>query len=74
MEEESIGIEEVVAVAYGTMKRKDLTGSISTISNDHIAAQANSTITKALEGAVPGIQVSAIDGHPVWIWDCVFVV
>jgi len=61
---ESIGIEEVVAVAYGTMRKKDLTGSISTVSNEHIAAQANSTVTKALEGAVAGIQVSAIDGQP----------
>jgi TonB-linked SusC/RagA family outer membrane protein len=64
LEEETIGIEEVVAVAYGSVKRKDLTGSISTISNHLIEAQANSTVTKALEGAVPGIQVSAIDGQP----------
>ncbi len=61
---ETVGIDEVVAVAYGTMKKKDLTGSISTISNDLIETQANSTVTKALEGAVPGIQVSAIDGQP----------
>ncbi|SHJ43113.1 TonB-linked outer membrane protein, SusC/RagA family [Tangfeifania diversioriginum] len=64
MSYEAIGIEEVVAVAYGTMKKKDLTGSISTISNDLIETQANSTVTRALEGAVPGIQVSAIDGQP----------
>ena len=63
---ETIGIEEVVAVAYGTMKKKDLTGSISTISNDRIEAQAASTITKTLEGAVPGIQVSSVDGQPGW--------
>ena len=64
MEEEAIGIDEVVAVAYGTMKKKDLTGSISTVDGNLISAQANSSVTKALEGAAPGIQVSSIDGQP----------
>ena len=64
LEEEIVGIEEVVAIAYGTAKRKDLTGSISTVDATLIATQANSTVTRALEGAVPGIQVSAVDGQP----------
>ncbi len=62
--EDAVGIDEVIVVAYGTMKKKDLTGSISTVKNDLIEAQANSTVTKALEGAVPGLQVAAIDGQP----------
>lgn len=64
MEEESIGIDEVVAIAYGTVKKKDLTGSISTVDSKLISSQANSTVTRALEGAVAGIQVAAIDGQP----------
>ena len=64
MEEETIGIEEVVAVAYGSVKRKDLTGSISTVEGNLISTQANSTVTRALEGAVAGIQVASIDGQP----------
>lgn len=64
MEEETIGIDEVVAVAYGTVKRKDLTGSISTIDGQLMATQANSTVTRALEGAVAGLQVAAVDGQP----------
>ncbi len=64
MEEETVGIEEVVAVAYGTSRKKDLTGSISTVDAQTIALQSNSTVTRALEGAVPGIQVSAVDGQP----------
>jgi len=62
--EESIGIEEVVAIAYGTVKKKDLTGSITTVDGGLIAKQANSTITRALEGAVPGLQIAAVDGQP----------
>ncbi|MCY1720991.1 SusC/RagA family TonB-linked outer membrane protein [Prolixibacteraceae bacterium Z1-6] len=61
---DAIGIEEVVAIAYGTVRKKDLTGSISTVDSKLISTQANSTVTRALEGAVAGIQVAAIDGQP----------
>lgn len=64
LQEEAVDIEEVVAIAYGTAKKKDLTGSISTVDATHIATQANSTVSRALEGAVSGIQVSAVDGQP----------
>ncbi|SHF97563.1 TonB-linked outer membrane protein, SusC/RagA family [Mariniphaga anaerophila] len=64
MAEETIGIEEVVAIAYGSVKKKDLTGSISTVSAELIEKQSNSTVTRMLEGAVAGVQVSAVDGQP----------
>ena len=61
---ESVDLDEVVAIAYGTIRKKDLTGSISTVDSKLISTQANSTVTRALEGAVAGLQVSAIDGQP----------
>jgi TonB-linked SusC/RagA family outer membrane protein len=64
MEEETVGIEEVVAVAYGAAKKKDLTGSISKIDSKLISLQSNSTVSQALEGAVAGLQVSSVDGQP----------
>lgn len=64
LKEEVSEIDEVVVVAYGTSRKKDLTGSISTVDGNLIAKQANSTITRALEGAVPGLQVAAVDGQP----------
>jgi TonB-linked SusC/RagA family outer membrane protein len=64
MEDETVGIEEVVAVAYGTAKKKDLTGSISTIDGKLMATQSTSTVTRALEGAVAGLQISSVDGQP----------
>jgi TonB-linked SusC/RagA family outer membrane protein len=57
-------LDEVVVVAYGTSKKKDLTGAVSTVDSKTIAVQANSTVTRALEGVVPGLQVSAVDGQP----------
>jgi len=57
-------LNDVVVVAFGTTRKKDLTGSITSVDSKLIAAQSNSTLSHALEGAVPGLQVSSIDGQP----------
>lgn len=62
--EDTSYLDEVVVVAYGTQKRKDLTGAMTSIKNETIAAQNVSSISRALEGAAPGIQLSSVDGQP----------
>lgn len=57
-------LDEVVVVAYGTARRRDLTGSLSEVKSETIAIQNTTTVSRALEGAAPGIQVSAVDGQP----------
>lgn len=57
-------LDDVVVVAYGTARKKDLTGAMTSIKGENIAAQNVSTISRALEGAAPGIQVSSVDGQP----------
>ena len=57
-------LDELVYVAYGTAKKKDLTGSISTISDQNIVVQAQGSVTRALEGQVPGLQTTIVDGQP----------
>jgi TonB-linked SusC/RagA family outer membrane protein len=57
-------LSEVVVIGYGTAKRSTLTGAVSQVDSKTISVQANSTVTRALEGVVPGIQVSSIDGQP----------
>ena len=37
MEEDAIGIEEVVAIGYGTVKKQDLTGAVASVSGSEIA-------------------------------------
>ncbi len=64
LQEDNTVLDEVVVVAYGAAKKKDLTGSVSTIDNKALNMQSNSTVSRALEGAAPGIQVSAVDGQP----------
>jgi len=55
MEEESIGLEEVIAIGYGTVKRSDLTGSVARISSDQISKIASTQITESLNGTVAGL-------------------
>jgi TonB-linked SusC/RagA family outer membrane protein len=64
LQEDNVALEEVTVVAYGTTRKKDLIGSVSTIEAKVVAQQSVSTITKALEGAVPGVQLSSVDGQP----------
>ena len=64
LEDDATALDEVVVQAFGTVKKKDLTGSISSIDSKLISSQSNSTLSKALEGAIPGLQVSSVDGQP----------
>ena len=64
LEDDSLLLDDVVVVAYGTARKRDLTGAMTSIKGENIAAQNVSTISRALEGAAPGIQVSSVDGQP----------
>ncbi len=64
LEEDSLLLDDVVVVGYGTARRKDLTGSISAIQSESIAAQNTSTVSRMLEGAAPGLRVASTDGQP----------
>ena len=57
-------LEEVVVVAYGTAKKSSFTGSAATIKADKITKQQNSNVSKALEGAVSGVQITSSTGQP----------
>jgi len=57
-------LEEVVVVAFGSSKKKDLTGSVSSIGSDNLEKSQISTVSRAFEGAVPGVQFSTNSGQP----------
>jgi len=61
---ESIGLEEVVKVGYGSQKRKDLTGAISSISGTQLQKIPVMNTSEALTGKLAGIQVTTTDGSP----------
>lgn len=50
-------LDEVVVIAYGTAKKESLTGSISVVDNKKIEKRITTSVTGALEGAAPGVQV-----------------
>ena len=57
LEQDVIGLEEVVAVGYGTMKKSDLTGSAVSADIEAFRESPNINIMQALQGAVPGVQI-----------------
>jgi TonB-linked SusC/RagA family outer membrane protein len=59
LQEDSINIDEVVAVGYGTMRKDDLTGSVSSINMDGKEKAANVNLTQALQGYIPGVNAGA---------------
>ncbi len=64
MEEESIGLDEVVAIGYGSMKKSDLTGSVASVSSDRLLEQPSITPVEALAGKVAGVSVFNGSGRP----------
>lgn len=63
LEEESELLQEVVVTGYTTQRKADLTGAISVVSMDDIAKQNENNPIKALQGRVPGMNITA-DGNP----------
>ena len=57
MVEETIGIEEVVAVGYSTQKKATLTGSVSTVKSDNLVVTKNENVVNMLTGKMPGVRV-----------------
>ncbi len=64
MQEEAIGIEEVVAVGYGVQKKVNLTGAVSAVSSQTIASRPATNPTNLLQGRVAGLQVTQPSGQP----------
>ncbi len=56
-----------MVVAYGTAKKSSFTGSAAVVKNDKIEKMQTSDVTKALAGAVSGVQITTASGAP-WFW------
>jgi hypothetical protein len=57
-------LDEVVVVGYGTVKKKDITGSVATVKSDVIAAVPVSSVAEAITGKLAGVQVTTTEGSP----------
>ena len=62
--EDTHSLNEVVVVGYGTMKRSDLTGSVSSIDEKAIKQGVNTSMEQAMQGRIAGVQVTQNSGAP----------
>ena len=64
MVEDAIGIEEVVAVGYGTQKKATLSGAVSSIKSEDIVASKNQNVQNMLTGKLAGVRVVQKTSEP----------
>jgi TonB-linked SusC/RagA family outer membrane protein len=64
MEEDVSELEEVVVIGYGTVKKRDLTGSVSSVDPDELNLGSASNIEEVMTGRVPGVQVNQNSAEP----------
>ena len=64
MKDDSQAMEEVVVIGYGSRARKDLTGSVGSVSGTKIAAVPVASAAEALQGKIAGVQITTTDGAP----------
>lgn len=64
LQEDAIALEEVVAVGYGSMKKSDLTGAVSSIKSELLDNKPIASFDNALRGQIAGVQVRQNDGQP----------
>ena len=62
--EDAQALDEVVVIGYGTVKKRDLTGAISTVNAKTIEERQPTDIFQALQGEVSGLQISNNSGAP----------
>ena len=64
LENDSQMLEDVVVVGYATVQRKDLIGSVSSVSAETLSSQPTTSVTEALAGKMAGVQVTTTEGDP----------
>lgn len=64
LEESAAGLDEVVVVGYGQVRKKDLTGSVSRVDGDALENLPASRLDQALQGRAAGVNVTSVNGAP----------
>ncbi len=64
LQEDNAVLNEVVVIGYQTIKRKDLTGAVASVNGKEISSMPVSNAAQALQGKLPGVNVTTQDGRP----------
>lgn len=62
--EENTGLDEVIVVGYGTVKKRDLTGAVSSVKSQDIVLRPGPNPMEALQGKVAGLDITRTSGEP----------
>ena len=64
MKDATTQLDEVVAVGYGTVKKRDITGSVTSVKGDDLKAAPVSDAVQAMQGKMAGVQITSAEGSP----------
>lgn len=64
LSESFTSLDEVVAIGYGSVKKKDLSGAVASIDNEKLKENPVSNVTEAMQGKLAGVSISTSDGRP----------
>ncbi len=64
LQADAIGLEEVVAIGYGTVKKSDLTGAVGTVKGEAISDRQTTMLSQALQGQTAGVMVTRNNNAP----------
>ncbi|MFZ5431518.1 MAG: SusC/RagA family TonB-linked outer membrane protein [Bacteroidota bacterium] len=64
LEEETIGIDEVVAIGYGTVRKSDLTGSVASVNSKDFVKGVASNALSLLSGKASGVSINQVNSEP----------
>jgi hypothetical protein len=64
LQEESIGLDEVVAIGYGVQRKKLVTGATVQVKGENIAKMNTSNPLQAMQGQTPGVSIASTSGQP----------
>ncbi|SHM20504.1 TonB-linked outer membrane protein, SusC/RagA family [Flavobacterium flevense] len=64
LQEELQALDEVIAIGYGRAKKKDITGSISTVEGETLVKRNTTQLSQSLQGTLPGVMVTRTNTEP----------
>ncbi len=63
MQEETIGLDEVVAIGYGTVRKNDLTGAIGSVKSENLVSRGSTSVMEGLQGQIAGVNIQQVSSR-----------
>lgn len=64
LEDEVLGLDEVIVIGYGTQQKKDVTGSVALVGADELESRPNTQLGSLIQGRAAGVRVASSSGKP----------